>query len=56
MNPPPSDDEVSAISPEVMAELLRRREELAEGSVKIISMEELDAGMSEAIREIRGRR
>lgn len=53
--PPSSDtgDDATPLSPEVMTELLRRRQELEEGAAKIISLEELDAGMAEAVNEVR---
>jgi hypothetical protein len=53
--PAPSggDEESGTILPEVMAELLRRRQELEDGSVKLITVEQLEAGMREAVDEVR---
>jgi hypothetical protein len=42
-----------AIVPEVMEELLRRRQEIAEGKAKIVTLDEFDAGMAGAIDEVR---
>jgi hypothetical protein len=47
------EDAVAAIAPEVMAELVRRRQELEDGSVRLITVEELEAGMREAVDEVR---
>lgn len=47
---PPS---AGAIAAEVMEELVRRRQELAAGTAKIITLGELETGMSEAIDEVR---
>ena len=53
--PSPADDETEEdyISPEVMKESLRRRQEIEDGTAKFISLEELDASMTEAIDEVR---
>ena len=52
--PEQGDDENSAdISPEVMAELLRRRRELEEGTVKTYPIEEVEESMRAAVHEVR---
>ena len=57
--PPPldeTDEDAAEISPEVMAELLRRRTELDEGNVKLCTVEEMDAHVREALDEIHSSR
>ena len=49
----PAPSQGDQILPEVMAELLRRRQEIENGTVKFITLDELDAGMGEAIDEVR---
>jgi len=55
--PPPLDDEedpdAAEISPEVMEELNRRRDELDSGNVKLCTIEEMEASMDLAINEVR---
>lgn len=58
MNPseiakPGRDLPAATLAPEVMEELVRRRHELAASTAKIITLEELETGMSEAIDEVR---
>ena len=53
--PPPrdeNDEDVADISPEVMEELLRRRDELDGGNVKTFTIEEMSARVQEALDEI----
>jgi hypothetical protein len=41
------------LSPEVMAELVRRRRELDSGTVKTYSLDEVVRGMKEVVNEVR---
>ena len=50
---PVRDLPAATIAPEVMEELVRRRQELAAGTAKIITLEEFENGMGEAIDEVR---
>ena len=53
--PPPlagEDEDAAEISPEVMAELLRRRAALDEGNVKLWTVEEMSAQVQEALDEV----
>lgn len=43
----------SAITPEVMGELMHRRQELAAGTARIITLDEFATGMSEVIDAVR---
>lgn len=51
----PEGDEVADddLSPEVMAELVRRRRELDRGTVKTYSLDEVVRGMREVVHEVR---
>jgi hypothetical protein len=50
---PEGDEVADDLSPEVMAELVRRRRELDSGTVKTYSLDEVVRGMREVVHEVR---